>query len=382
MNRWVAVDKRKEFWVCGGHPRRNAEEFISIPAQECYDRGLITGKGRDPDMKFIQIGVAGFGNTWMRLLHEHPEVEVVALVDISDQALSAACETYAYPRTIGFHTLPRALAATNADALVCCTPPHLHCDSVVTALEAGLHVISEKPMASRPEDCRTMLNAARAHEKYYVISQNYRYRPATWTMAKWIHDGRLGRIGQVNIDFFKGVDFGGGFRHTMEYPLIVDMSIHHFDLIRFITGLDTVNVTARSWNPFWSNYRGDCSSTVLFEMQQDVRALYNASWCAKGDFCDWIGNWRIECEHGTLLYERDGIEIVWIEGLYAPGKRETVALEAPPLSNQAYVLNEFMAAIRGGPRPITVAEDNIKSLSMVFATVEAMQTGQTVSVSA
>ncbi len=235
-------------------------------------------------------------------------------------------------------------------------------------------------MAATPDDCRIMLDAARKHGKYYVVSQNYRYRPVTWTMAGLIREGRLGRIGQVKIDFYKGIDFGGGFRHVMDHPLIVDMSIHHFDLIRFVTGLDPVNVTARSWNPFWSNYRGDCSNTVLFEMQQEVHLLYNASWCAKGNFCSWDGNWQIECEHGTLIQENGQIEIVWIEDLYTPTRRETVALESPQLNDQAYVLDEFMNAIGGGPRPMTVADDNIKSLSMVFAAVEAIQTKRTVPV--
>ncbi len=331
-------------------------------------------------MKFIQVGVGGFGNTWMRLLKDHPDVETVALVDINDQALTTACETYDYPKTIGYRELRQALDATEADALVCCTPPEFHRESVVTALESGLHVISEKPMAAGADDCRIMLDTARTHDKLYVVSQNYRYRPVTWTMAEWIRGGRLGRIGQVKIDFFKGVDFGGGFRHAMEYPLIVDMAIHHFDLIRFVTGLDPVSVTARSWNPFWSNYRGDCSSAVLFEMSEKVHLIYNASWCAKGDFCSWDGNWQIECEHGTLVQKNGLIRIVWTEGLYKPVSEETVTLESPPLTNQAYVLDEFMTAVRGGPRPATVAEDNIKSLSMVFATVEAMDTGRTVPV--
>ncbi len=93
-------------------------------------------------MKFIQVGVGGFGKTWMGLLNKHPDVDVVALVDISDQALSAACEAYGYPHSIGYRELSEALAATQADALICCTPPEFHRESVATALESGLHVIS------------------------------------------------------------------------------------------------------------------------------------------------------------------------------------------------------------------------------------------------
>ncbi len=327
-------------------------------------------------MKFVQVGVGGFGNVWMQVLKDHPEAEVVGLVDISDKALENACEKYGYPRTICYSNLKRAIKATGAQAVVCCTPPAHHRRDVVTALKAGLNVISEKPMADSLANCKAMLAAAQQSGKLYVVSQNYRYQPVTWTMAKILREGKLGRIGQIKVDFYKGVDFGGGFRHTMEYPVIVDMSIHHFDLMRFITGLDAVQVTATSWNPFWSNYQGDCSSTATFEMSNGARLLYNASWCAKGDFCSWDGSWQIECEHGTLVQHQGQVKILWTTGLYKVEREEVVTLEEPPKRGQVQVLSEFLAALNGGPRPATAVEDNIKSVAMVFATVKAMSTGR------
>ena len=50
----------------------------------------------------------------------------------------------------------------------------------------------------------------------------------------------------------------------MPFPVIIDMSIHHFDLIRFVTGLEAVKVSGAAWNPPWSNYKGDCSTSVVF----------------------------------------------------------------------------------------------------------------------
>ncbi len=331
-------------------------------------------------MKFIQVGVGGFGNCWMQVLKDNPEAEVVALVDINQQTLATACEKYGYSKNICHPDLKTAIAATQAEAVVSCTPPAYHRQDVETALRAGLKVISEKPMADCLGDCQAMLATAQETGQLYVVSQNYRYQPVTWTMAKLIREGKLGKIGQIKVDFYKGVDFGGGFRHSMDYPVIVDMSIHHFDLMRFITGLDATRVTASSWNPFWSNYQGDCSSTAMFEMSNGARLLYNASWCAKGDFCSWNGNWQIECENGTLLLNQNEVKILWTTGLYKVEREEIVPLEDPPKSGQNYVLDEFIRAAKGGPRPATAVEDNIKSVAMVFATVEAMASGQAVKI--
>jgi predicted dehydrogenase len=166
----------------------------------------------------------------------------------------------------------------------------------------------------------------------------------------------------------------------MPYPVIIDMSIHHFDLIRFVTGLDAVKVSGSAWNPPWSNYKGDCSSTALFEMNNGARILYNASWCSKGAFCDWNGNWQIECEKGTVTYRNGEIRVLHVPKLYKLEKTEILQHTPMPLTAQNYVLDEFMRCVKDRTQPRTVARDNIRSVGMVFAAVKAMQTGRKVDV--
>jgi len=225
-----------------------------------------------------------------------------------------------------------------------------------------------------------MLKTAGETGRTYVVSQNYRYSPPMWTLAEVVRSGKLGAIGQVKIDFFKGVDFGGGFRHEMPFPVIIDMSIHHFDLLRFVTGLDALKVSGAAWNPPWSNYKGDCSSTALFEMTNGTRALYNASWCAKGEFCDWNANWQIECERGTVTYQSGELCVHHVPELYTVEKTEILPHAALPLTAQDYVLDEFIRCVAAGKSPRTVARDNIRSVGMVFAAVKAMETGRKVDV--
>lgn len=331
-------------------------------------------------MKFIHVGVGGFGNCWVRVLKENKDAEVVALVDVNDEALRKACEFGGYSKDICFKSLEDALKQVKADAVVSSTPPTFHKHDVVTAMKAGLDVISEKPMADTLASCKAMVKAAKETGRLYMVSQNYRYSPPMWTLANVVRSGELGAIGQVKLDFFMGVDFGGGFRHDMPFPVIIDMSIHHFDLIRFVTGLDAVKVSGSAWNPPWSNYKGDCSSTALFEMNNGARVLYNASWCAKGGFCDWNGNWQIECEKGTVTYRNGEIRVLHVPKLYKLEKTEILQHIPMPLTAQSYILDEFMQCVKGRKQPKTVAKDNIRSVAMVFAAVKAMQTGRKVDV--
>lgn len=331
-------------------------------------------------MRFIQVGVGGFGRCWVNVLKQSKEAKVVGMVDVRDEALAEACKTGGYSRDICFHSLEEALSSVAADAVVVVTPPRLHRQDVVGAMKAGLNVISEKPMSDSFADCKAMLKAAKDTGRVYCVSQNYRYGPVPWTLSKIVRSGKLGRVGQVKVDFYLGMDFGGGFRHEMDYPLIVDMSIHHFDLMRFITGLDAVSVKGTAWNPPWSNYKGDCSSTALFELEGGARLVYNASWCAKGQFDSWNASWQIECEKGTVVFRDNQIKIYQVPKLYKVEKVQDVTPKAPPRQGQAFVLHDFIQAVKKGERPLTDCYDNIRSVSMIFATVKAMETGKQVPV--
>jgi predicted dehydrogenase len=115
-------------------------------------------------------------------------------------------------------------------------------------------------------------------------------------------------------------------------------------------------------------------------MDNGARLLYNASWCAKGAFCGWDGNWQIECENGTLVMKHGEVKVLRVPELYKVEGEEKVDLIDLPLQGQQYVLDEFIRAAHGERVPATAAADNIKSIGMVFATVEAMESGRTVDI--
>ncbi len=331
-------------------------------------------------MRFIQIGVGGFGKGWVQRLTNNSSVEVVALVDVNQTALTAARKVGNYGKDICFSKLNEALKKVKADALVCVTPPEYHKQYVVQAMKAGLDVITEKPMADNLASCMSILRASRNTGQTCVVSQNYRYRPETWTLARLVESGRIGDIGQVKIDFYMGHDFGGGFRHEMRDPLLIDMAIHHFDLVRFVTGLNAMSVRGEAWNPAWSNYKGDSSSSLVFEMENNVRVVYNASWSSKGQFCSVDGNWQIEGSKGSISYENGKISLRKVPKLYKVNRTDTFRAKGPENTLQDFVLNDFIFSVKRGKRPQTDVFDNIHSVAMVFAAVKAVRTGKRVPV--
>jgi len=332
-------------------------------------------------MKTIQAGVGGFGRYWVDHLNGYPGLELVALVDTDPLALAAAGKITGLKPQALFASLDEALAAVPAELLVCITPPAYHRAHVTAALEAGLDVIVEKPLALNMEDARAMADAASQHGRLVAVSQNYRYRPAPWTMRRLVEQGALGELGQLRLDFYKGWHFDEtNFRRHMPDVLLADMAIHHFDLMRFISGQNAVSVHGRSWNPPWSDNAGDASVNLTFTLSNGARFVYSASWVAQGDFADWNGNWLIEGDGGSVTYNQGRLELRRALGQYQAELVPELHVSGPAVMDQAYVIADMIAARQESRQPRTSIHDNLHSLAMVLAAVEAVRSGEETSI--
>jgi predicted dehydrogenase len=218
-----------------------------------------------------------------------------------------------------------------------------------------------------------------------MVTQNYRYTPLAQTVKRVLASGELGAVGAVSIEFYKGPHFGG-FREEMPYPLVVDMAIHHFDMLRFFLDSSPQQVYARSWNPSWSWYKGDASASVTATFANGVAAAYTGSWCAQAQETSWNANWRFECANGVLTVEDDAVYMQKLTGVESRGSYQHVSNSpktlVPPVSMerqaQDYLLHEFVEAVTQGKPPITTCQDNIHTIHFVFDVVQSIETGAVV----
>ena len=206
------------------------------------------------------------------------------------------------------------------------------------------------------------------------MSQNYRYRPVIETARRVLASGELGEIGQAQVDFRIHHDFRGSFRERMEQPLILDMAVHSFDLIRFVTGLEMADVRARTWNPPWSQFEGDASALVLFTMDSGARVAYNGSWHPRGQFTDWNCRWLIECAGGYLTLDRDVVKVYRGATSTIPGRpprrRSSRSWRSNGPTRRRCSWTSRTRSATTGPAP-TNAADNLRTVEMVLAAVEA-----------
>jgi len=333
-----------------------------------------------PNETAVVVGAGGISKAWFGPLRDE-QVDVRAVVDLDADRAREAIRHWQLDAEAS-DDLAAMLRRHRPDFVVDLTVPEAHCAVTCAALEAGCHVIGEKPMAASLDEARTMVAAAERTGKLYMVSQSRRWTQNHDRLRRAIAAGRIGRVTTVNCDFYLGAHFGG-FRAEMADPLLRDMAIHHFDLGRYWTGLDPVAVYAHAFNPPGSWYAGNAAASCIFEMTAGAVFTYRGSWCAEGCPTSWNGDWRIVGTEGTLLYAGDAAprgeraatgpdgSPVQPAGLLA--EREPVDVPPSPLEREGMhgALAEMLRYLRDGTMPQTECHDNVRSLAMVFAALDS-----------
>lgn len=331
-------------------------------------------------IKAVVVGAGGIAGAWFPHLVSEG-VEVAAVVDLNTEAAQARIEEYKLEGAEAACELVPVLEKHKPDFVLDLTIPEAHCKVTCAALEAGCHVIGEKPMASSMEEARTMVETAERTGKMYMVSQSRRWENRHQAIRDAVAAGTIGDVTTLNCDFYIGAHFGG-FRDEMPSPLILDMAIHHFDLARALTGADPVAVYAMEFNPKGSWYKGDVAATCIFEMSDSSVFTYRGSWCAEGFPTSWNGDWRIVGNKGTILFEKDEEPRTQIvdgtEGFHVPMKDVQIPVPEMAARSMKHGLCDMLEFLRSGKTPETECHDNIKSLAMVFAAIESARKGERV----
>ncbi|HEY7034886.1 MAG TPA: Gfo/Idh/MocA family oxidoreductase [Thermomicrobiales bacterium] len=334
-------------------------------------------------IRIVQAGLGGFGRSWATIVRDAHGVDLVAVADPAGEARDWGTANLGLDQSRVFASLDDALAAVVPDAVVVVTPPETHHDAVTTALASGCHVLVEKPLATSIGDALDLVAHADRAQRLLMVSQNYRFRPPARAARRVIADGDLGEPVAVRVTFARDTRTlwpPDNFRYAMRHPVVLDMAIHHADLLRMLTGRNVLRLDARSWRAPDSPYVHDPVVFALMELEGGVPVVYEGTWAARGPETSWNADWEIVGERGCLL---------WTGGRDDPFAGDVVvqqwgrppspwALPKLPAVDRGGVLSAFCEAISGGTRPETAAADNVHSLAIVLACVRSIERGESV----
>ncbi len=341
--------------------------------------------------RLIQVGTGGRGVPWCsQFLPAHVaagRLEVVAAVDVNPEVHENAQNHLGLPPERCYTDLQRACAENPADICTVVVPPAFHESVVDAALAHDMHVISEKPIADTLEASVRIADKVRRAGRKMGVTMSHRFDQDKTTLRHELRSGRPGAIDYLVCRFTCGLrnfgDWGARFRHTMQETLMIEGSVHHLDILADLAGSKCDTLYSQTWNPPWGEYGGGSQGHVMMTFKNGARAIYEGAKTNACGFNGWTREYvRAECEHETLIMDHRHIE----RFPYSPKhqSREGQGQEVPLLEQRywkdAWLLEQFLDWLDGGPPMATNVEANLQSVALIFAAIESSRTGQPVKV--
>jgi predicted dehydrogenase len=333
-------------------------------------------------LRIVQVGGGFWGRSWAELVHAAAGLRLTALVDASDEVRSWAAREL---RTPVFPRLEEAVEAVEAEAVLLVTPPRTHRPLAELALSRGLHVVCEKPLALDLAAARALVQAGTRAGRYMMVAQNYRFRRQSRALQHLVASGALGQLLGIRIacrrDLRDAWVLRDDWRGRMEHPYLLDMAIHHVDMLRQITGREIGEADARGWTVPDSPFRHEPTVEALLTLDDGTPVAYEGTWAgAAGSQTSWNGDWELVGEKARATWTggvNDALRgTVAVERYGSPPQR--VTLPRLPALDRVGVLQELRRAIADGTEPECAAADNVRSLRAVLAMASSVERGRPV----
>jgi predicted dehydrogenase len=356
-------------------------------------------------------GVAVIGYAFMGKAHSHawrnvaalrpgaPGVRQQVLVGRDADAVAAAAGQYGWAESAT--DWREVLDRDDIDIVDVCVPGHLHAEVAIAALEAGKHVIAEKPLANTMAEAEKMVataQAARERGVHSMVGFNYRRVPALALAQRHIADGRLGDVRQVRVSYLQDwlADEAAPMTWRLRRELagsgaLGDLASHAIDQVRFLIGQEVtaVNAMTHTFVPqrtgadgpedvtvddaAWGTLRTDGGAVVSLEVTRMATArknalgieVYGSNGALRFDL-ESLNHLDV-CLDGADSFSRQLVteqHDPYIDGWWPPG--HVLGWDAT-FTNQAA---DFLTALAEGREPTPSFEDGL-AVQRVLAAIEA-----------
>ncbi len=236
-------------------------------------------------MNRVRIAVLGTGiivtDFHMLTLQNNHRAEVVAAANLHPESLERLSRRFNIPRT---YTDFGGLAQDpDVDAVVIGLPNYLHAPVTIQMLEAGKHVLCEKPMALSVAEAEAMVAASQRTGRKLMIAHMWRFDPEILWLKNVVASGQLGKVfkakshaiwlyeGPASGSWFVTPQFAGG-------GALADMGIHSIDTLRFVLGGARPIRVSASVGTHFQDIELDDTATVLLEFEGGIAGLIEAGW--------------------------------------------------------------------------------------------------------
>lgn len=337
-------------------------------------------------MDNIRFGLIGCGRVSPRHVQSIAEIEDARLVALADIVASRA-ERYAKEQQAeAYVDYRRMLERADIDVIGICTPSGLHAQMAIDAMQAGKHVIVEKPMAlNLPDADRMIATAESTRRKLCVVLQN-RYNPPMLDLRRVVDEHRLGKIllGNATVRWYRPQEYyEDGWHGTwaMDGGALMNQSIHHIDALQWLMG-EIESVFAYSATLAHTMEAEDMGVAVL-RFASGALASIEGSTVTYPENLE--GSVALFGERGSVKVGGTALnrKVIWkIEG-ELEHERELLTRDQvdPPSvygSSHKAVITDMISALKENRAPRTDGHQARKSVALVLAMYESARTNKPV----
>lgn len=336
-------------------------------------------------LRFALFGAGFWARFQLAAWQELPGVECVAVYNRSREKGEAFCRDLGVPR---FYDDPeKLLQSEKIDFVDVCTYPFTLAAMVKLVAAHALPVISQKPMAPNLATARENLRVAREAKIPYFIHENWRWQGQLRAVKDVLASGVIGEPFRARLTMVSGFPVFQNEPHLkdLEEFILTDMGTHMFDLARFYFGeaqslycqVHTVNRDIKGEDVATTILKMNGGrTTVTVEMGYPQNHLEHDAFPqtfvfiegSKGSIELTKNYWlRVTTASGTQSRRLVPHHYAWADPSYDVVHSSIVACNA-----------SFLAALRGGPPAENTAEDNYKTLELVYACYDSFRTGQSI----
>ena len=342
------------------------------------------------------IGLGGIGEAHLKAYAQLPDARVLAGAEPAQERGRQVAAAHNVPDL--YTDYEELLARDDIDAVNVCVPNYLHAPIGIAALEAGKHVLCEKPLALSGAEAKRMVDAAERAGRVLQVAFNHRRRGDAQVLKRYIEEGGLGRIYYAKAYWMRrsGIPGLGSWFTSKKLagggPLI-DLGVHMLDLAMWLLGEPEVrSVSATTYaelgsrglggHPSWvksgggNPYEVEDLATAFVRLQNGATLLLEASWATHSSAGD---------DFGVVLYGTEGgAEIAvknygWENTLRIfsniGGRPADTAPHVTRGEGHIGVMREFIASIRSGEDHLRGGLEGLRRARIIDACYASAEQG-------
>jgi predicted dehydrogenase len=332
----------------------------------------------------LRIALTGTGfiaRTHAQAIQNTPGVELVAVVNHRPESMVTFAAEFGIPRE--YADVYALLQDGDVDALIVGTPNYLHAPQTVAALEAGVHVLVEKPMAVTTAEAEDMVSASEKTGALLMVGHCWRFDPEIRWLREQVEAGRLGTVIRTK-GYGVHVHWGPGGWFTQARHAgggaLADMGIHALDTARFLLGdPQPISVYARIGR-YYGDYDVDDTGIVVVNWDDGATSYVESGW------------WQPHTdgpEASTQIYGTDGFGQVFPTYLELPNNRSSSvervdpgfpAVRDPHCPQVMYddQMAYFVYCLRNARTPKPGGMEGLINVRIVDAAYQSARTGEVV----